>query len=67
MIENQLQADFAMASIKILKKALKAPVIKGIPKELEIGAREHIKEFIKEIEMEIAEYKKTPKKGDKIV
>jgi len=56
-IENELQLKSSKKALKILKKSLKAPIKKGIPKILIVATKGHINELIKEIETEIAEYK----------
>jgi hypothetical protein len=56
MIKNKTQLKYSKETIKMLRKTLKSPVRKGVPKEIVTAAKGHIKELIKEIEDEIAIY-----------
>jgi hypothetical protein len=56
MIKNKTQLKYSKETLRMFKKALKAPVNKNIPEKIITTARGQIAELIKEIEGEIAIY-----------
>jgi len=58
MIKNDFQLKSSDEALRSLIEMLKAPIKKGVPKQIANAAKSHIQEMKNNIETDIAEYKK---------